>query len=108
MALMGNLLATVHKRVYMLRREARNMGNGVLIRFTASGDVAKVRNAGHKAAVALATDHCPVPDPIHVFLPLSVITLEHAGPTTPDGLSGSTLQSQNLSRWSVFPAPEPR
>src|SRR5262245_40293429 len=66
MALLGNLLATLHKYAYVLCRKARNMGNGILLRLAPGGDIAKIRNAGDKTTVALAVDHCPVPDAIHV------------------------------------------
>src|SRR5262245_22268122 len=66
MALLGKLFASLPKRAYALCLEARNVGNGLFVRLAPGGDIAKIRNAGDKATVALAVDHRPVPDAIHV------------------------------------------
>ena len=46
-----------------------DMSHRALVGVAVCGEVPKVGNASDEAAITLAIDRCPVPDPIHSFPP---------------------------------------
>ena len=62
-------MAAFYNGPHTFARQVGNMRHCVLVGVAIGGEVPKVRDARDEAAVALAIDRCPVPDPIYAFLP---------------------------------------
>src|SRR5260370_22638440 len=65
----GSLLAPLHKRPDVLGGQLRDVSHRVLFVPAVGRKVSQVGNASDEAAVVLAIDHRPIPEPIHASLP---------------------------------------
>jgi hypothetical protein len=63
-----NRLAIVDRRPHALAGQHCDVSHGILVGVSIGGKVPKIWNARDKAAIALAIDHCPVPNSVHVPL----------------------------------------
>jgi hypothetical protein len=60
-----NLLTVVQGSPHTLARQLGDMSHRVFVGVTVCGQVIKIGNAGDKTTVALAIDHCPIPNSVH-------------------------------------------
>jgi len=94
----GSRLAALHNPPLMVGGEHGDVSNRVFLVLAVGREVPEVGNASDEAAVVLAIDHRPGPDPIHALLPIP----QNDGSETIGGdatarLRWRTRQSQNLT-----------